>query len=649
MRAGASRVDITPPPGFPMGGHSIEGQVAIGTWTRLKARTIYVEDANGSGLSLTITDLWGVPAGLNDRVAELVAQTDGMQHLGREHVVVAATHTHHGPANFATSRLFARFVGPEPGFDPALFDFIAARIADSVVEAVRSARPASVSTTTVDAGAVARNRSLPPFARNPEASRVMGASPAVDVCHTKPLPPSGTESGNPCHAVDGRVRLLTLTDAEEPQRLIGVLAVFGVHPTAMPNRMRLYSGDMFAVAAADAEAALADRGRPVVALFNGPEGDVSPNWNTQGRAETVRLGQRLGAAVVRGATASGRSLVGDVTSRFGWVDLPEQRFVDTKGATVTTAARGLPGTATVGGAEDGRTRWYSRGYVEGKVAPHEPLPGHGPKRPAVPKGLLTLSLPASHVPSQVPIGVYQIGPLVFTTLPGEFTTTMGMRIRGAVAQAKGMRMDDVVALGLASGHLEYFTTPEEYELQHYEGSSTFFGPNSGELIARRSAGIAGGRDASTQEDRTGFEYRPGRTRHFRIGGRRVAPRVWSELAEVLSVDDWAALPAFDFVDVMPVWPPEHVDATVVPHVAIEVRDAAGRWTPQADDSGHAIATVATGRVRGGIRWRSVWLDAATTRSGSRRFVITGLDAARVCSLPFAAASGGVIEPAPACD
>ncbi len=49
FQAGAAKNDITPMPGFPMGGFSLAGKVSRGYWTRLYARAIYLEDEGGMG------------------------------------------------------------------------------------------------------------------------------------------------------------------------------------------------------------------------------------------------------------------------------------------------------------------------------------------------------------------------------------------------------------------------------------------------------------------------------------------------------------------------------------------------------------------------------------------------------------------------
>ena len=112
-----------------MGGFSVIGRVARGYWTRLWARAIYLEDHQGDALVLTICDLWSIPGGLSDRVAEIVARDEAGRHIGRAQIILAATHTHHSPGNFSTSTMYNGFASPRSGFDPRLFDFLAHRIA----------------------------------------------------------------------------------------------------------------------------------------------------------------------------------------------------------------------------------------------------------------------------------------------------------------------------------------------------------------------------------------------------------------------------------------------------------------------------------------------------------------------------------------
>src|SRR5690606_31022537 len=133
--------------------------------------------------------------------------------------------------------------------------------------------------------------------QNPEATLLLAANAELPAC---PEAPNDIAEIDPCRAIDPTLTTIRI-DAHDGQPL-AVAAFFAVHATSMVNATDAYNGDLFAVATARAEAALAAArtglGDPVVALFNGPEGDVSPNWTTQGRLDTLALGTRLGDAIV---------------------------------------------------------------------------------------------------------------------------------------------------------------------------------------------------------------------------------------------------------------------------------------------------------------------------------------------------------------
>jgi hypothetical protein len=179
FQAGATRVDITPVPGFPMGGHSVGGQIARGVWNPLAARAIFLEDPQGHSLMLVACDLWSLPAGLADRVAELVAADPAGSHIGRNQIVLAATHTHQSPGNFSSCALYNEFGSVKSGFGLELFNFLASRLAGVIIEAARTKEPARVFFGETTVANLARNRSFPAFARDPECDAILNANAAL--------------------------------------------------------------------------------------------------------------------------------------------------------------------------------------------------------------------------------------------------------------------------------------------------------------------------------------------------------------------------------------------------------------------------------------------------------------------------------------
>ena len=121
FRVGAAKVDITPMPGYPMAGYAMSGRISRGVWMRLHARAVCFEDADGHCLAMVSADLWAMPAGLADRVAELVSSEYGVPRLAREQIILAAIHTHNGPGNFSSSFVYNELGSPQSGFDRQLF------------------------------------------------------------------------------------------------------------------------------------------------------------------------------------------------------------------------------------------------------------------------------------------------------------------------------------------------------------------------------------------------------------------------------------------------------------------------------------------------------------------------------------------------
>jgi neutral ceramidase len=350
FQGGAASVDITPIPGYSMGGHGSVGQIARGVWTRLYARAVYLEDRSGKAVVLVATDLWSMPAGLGDRVAQLLSERAATRHLARGQLLLAATHTHQSPANYSTSPAYNTFASKVPGFDPHLFRFLARRIADAIETAAARKRPATLDFSTTRAPGLWRNRSMVAFRLDGESGEILAAN--ADCPLITPTPEYPDEMCG--RAVDPVVRVLTLRSADD-DRVIAVAAFAGAHATAMGHRLEVYSADFFGVAARTAERKLVSGdGPPVVAVFAGPEGDVSPAWLFQDRRDAIGLGGRLGDAIVA-ATSHRDRVDGDVSSTLAIVPIRKQCFHDAQGKRRCTADSAMPGAPVLGGAEDGRT------------------------------------------------------------------------------------------------------------------------------------------------------------------------------------------------------------------------------------------------------------------------------------------------------
>ena len=656
LRVGTAKVDITPMPGFSMAGHGVAGKTARGYWTRLYARVIYLEGDNSDSVVLVVCSLVGIPGGLIDRIAEIVRASDGGQHIGRDQIVIAATHTHHAPGNFFTAELYNGFAAKYAGFDQRLFEFFAQRIAAGIVSAAKNPRPAVLKTGDSLVPLLARNRSFDAFLLNPESSQILRDNATLPVGEPSPAYPDREAF----RAVIPRLTVLKFEAREDPADTIAVAAFIAVHGTAMGHETELYNGDLFEVASHAAEQTLARRNtRPVVAVFNGAEGDVSPywKWDHQDRSDTLRLGRLLASAIVQQPLDG--PIPAKIDYRFDIASLPNQCLRNTPtqgpwaGQRPCTALEPMMGAAAVGGAPDGRTVFHDLGWKERVKGPRQEE-GQGPKQPAFDPSIFRLpqwisitrfTVTPSSVPQEVALGVYRVGNVLLGTLPGEFTTVMGRRIAAGIrasAQAVAMDITSVVLIGLANEYTSYTTTPEEYEMQNYEGASTLYGPITGPLIGEKLADLT----ASFKEERKlfatrKFSYRPGPRGEFGISevGRESPLRPDDGLSNVVQDETGGqplrTLPSYCWSDGVPAFSASSpADARLTPSVSIQEYGNDRTWQPLViggvpeSDEGLNFVTVVFKPDQTSSRWCAIWLrPSQATGKDKYRFSVTTVDPA----------------------
>ncbi|XP_028771447.1 neutral ceramidase 1 [Neltuma alba] len=116
-----------------------------------------------------------------------------------------------------------------------------------------------------------------------------------------------------------------------------------------------------------------------------------------------------------------------------------------------------------------------------KTPTREQVKCHQPKPILLDTG--EMKQPYDWAPSILPIQIFRIGQFVILSVPAEFTTMAGRRLRDAVKTVLSGSKDfgpniHVVIAGLTNTYSQYVTTFEEYEVQRYEGASTLYGPHT---------------------------------------------------------------------------------------------------------------------------------------------------------------------------
>lgn len=138
MRVGAAIADVTPPPGHAMAGFGARTLPAAGTHDPITARAIVVDDT-----ALVVADVIGL-------TAETCARVRARCALPAERVVVAALHSHGGPASMP-----GRAGG---GTDPAYMARLEDGLVAAIDQALANAVPARLAAGLGADPDVARNR-----------------------------------------------------------------------------------------------------------------------------------------------------------------------------------------------------------------------------------------------------------------------------------------------------------------------------------------------------------------------------------------------------------------------------------------------------------------------------------------------------------
>jgi neutral ceramidase len=241
FRAGFGSLPITPPVPGPMGGYVARDGPSEGVHDDLWARAIVLE-SDGVKAGLVFADILAAPRTLVQEVRREAAPLLGIR---EGHLIVAATHTHSGPA-------IPPFL---PEADPSYLSWLAATMAKALAAAGETLSEARIAWGEAAAEGVGGNR------RDPE------------------LPADATVRGLVVWGEDGSLQ--------------GILLNHACHPTVLGPPNRLISADFPGAALEALKESLGDR--VWAAYAQGAAGDVSCRFTR--RAQSFDEVRRLGTLV----------------------------------------------------------------------------------------------------------------------------------------------------------------------------------------------------------------------------------------------------------------------------------------------------------------------------------------------------------------
>ncbi|HET8708070.1 MAG TPA: neutral/alkaline non-lysosomal ceramidase N-terminal domain-containing protein [Pseudomonadales bacterium] len=480
LLAGVAEVDITPPPGIPKFGYASWATEGDGFRTRLKTRAFYIKPKTGEPIAIAQIDLGSGSEILHHRVAELIAEKTDIQFNG---LALLPTHTHTGPGQFLGSNIYNLFGSNEPGFDPAVYEFLAQNIASAVISAYDTRRPAKIATGSLDVWGLTRNRAIVPYLANDNV---------VDKTAT---------AERKFHAINPAlymVRIDALDDTSGQYKPLGAFSNFSIHGTSIPEFTKPYGADLWGYLSEEVEWRIkqtyAPSWQPVHGGFEGTHADMAPavRFGMLGYIESRRIGVSLGEKAWELFHSLDDKLKDDVVIRSALreINVLEQPGID--GHQLCDHA--IMGNALIGAPTEhespvlgylpfvrmGWPRWI---FTEG-------CQGH--KRWFL-SYLQKWVMPADYYPYRLDIQLLQVDDLAFVGLPFEITVETGRRISEQVQKVFDDSDDPVAHVAIASlanGFFGYATTPEEYSQQWYEGGHTIYGPSTAPFLAAHSTALA---------------------------------------------------------------------------------------------------------------------------------------------------------------
>jgi len=207
------------------------------------------------------------------------------------------------------------------------------------------------------------------------------------------------------------------------------------------------------------------------------------------------IAERLyGKALDLLADRDAQEVTGKLRVGHQYVDMPTQSVQYTMPNGTTVEVHGcLPamGNSFAAGTTDGPGEFdFNQGTTDNMLwkmirnfiakPTKEDIACHSPKPILLATG--RIKFPYQWQPRIVSIQTAIIGKVAIAAVPGEFTTMSGRRLKETINKVieenTGSKDGKTIVTGLSNVYSDYITTPEEYQLQRYEGASTIFGPHT---------------------------------------------------------------------------------------------------------------------------------------------------------------------------
>jgi neutral ceramidase len=467
-----------------MGMASID-QKTEGIHSRLFARAFIVCDqSNNKRVVILSADIWSCTQAVKMEVVKRLKSIYGNELYTLDNVLLSGTHTHSGPGGYSHYGLFNLSI---LGFDKRNFECIVNGMVQAIKKAHENLAPGKIFINNGIVEDCGNNRSPIAYEQNPAGEKAK-------------------YNGN----TDKEMLLLKFV--KDDGKEIGCINWYPIHPTNRGNKNKLITGDNKGYASylfeKEKGTSINSKETFIAAFANSNCGDISGNVKygvpdlVHDFARMKEFGEKQFNKAKEIYNSANKQITGEVDYRHTHVDFSKVQIDGTNNRTYPAA---LGASMFAGSTEDSKSEF---GIIEGikatitgdypagqkniileainllsglltgfkvpGILEDEMKQGHKPKPIVLAQGLAE---PYPLSPEVLPLQILRIGNLVLLGTPFELTTMAGRRLRESILEIlKTEGVDNLALATYANAYAGYVTTKEEYDIQHYEGASTHFGP-----------------------------------------------------------------------------------------------------------------------------------------------------------------------------
>ncbi len=458
LLAGVSVVDITPPPGMPLAGYSLNAETAKGFRHKLKARTLVITNRNNRTIVLIKLDLLSGSLLLHHKLAEIIGKK---YNIFPSDILMAGTHTHAGPGNYFESNFYNQYAANKGGFENVYFDFLLEQIQKSVDIAFQNRIPVKITMGRKAIYGYTKNRSFLAYLKNQDVQKKIITEEAI----------------NPWVEM---IRIDTLKN----QPFV-VFTNFSIHPTVIPEDNIFYHRDVFGYIEKGLEDMVKEKYQIdffIHLALNYTHGDATPNYDDKNERGDFVIAKEIGYGIAKEMFDLYHSLK-DFQSDIILDSYAKEidMFQENQIGEVFTCNYPVIGMALMTGATTRQT----------PILKHLPF-----YRPGWPRWIFTKNCQGEKrwflsilqpfffnkedFPHLLYFQAIQIGNFIYLTFPFEITERVGYRIKKSINEI--YKNYNIIPISCANGYTGYVTTPEEYSLQYYEGGHNLYGKNTGNFL-----------------------------------------------------------------------------------------------------------------------------------------------------------------------